>query len=144
LVTLNKAFNDTLNRLERYRQRPAEGRRDAPEVPPPADAPEVPMADAPEVAAAGRVVAKPNRAARRQAARAEMRAAAIVSRAAWRQAARPPPGEAGTVLPNTCKAADDANGLAFCQADEQFANRHIMDGATILRSGPPDDARQPQ
>ncbi|MGA3006119.1 MAG: hypothetical protein ABSE20_30875, partial [Acetobacteraceae bacterium] len=33
LVALNKAFNDNLDRLERYRQRPAEGQRAAPEAP---------------------------------------------------------------------------------------------------------------
>ena len=32
IVGLNKAFNDNLDRLERYQQRPAEGTRDAPET----------------------------------------------------------------------------------------------------------------
>jgi hypothetical protein len=96
LIALNKAFNDDLDRLERYRQRPAEGKRDAPEVPPitasaavPAAKPEVPsvkdfQANAVE-SADSPVPAKLNRAARRQAARAESRAVATASRAASRQ-----------------------------------------------------------
>ena len=69
LVALNKAFNDTLDRLERYRQRPAEGQRDAPEASPAAEAAPVEFGsqtrgtrDEPRGATASR----PGRAARRR------------------------------------------------------------------------------
>lgn len=86
-VTLNKAFSDNLDRLERYRRRPAEGEREAPEAtsvqrPPP-----------PTERAATPAVPELNRAARRQAARAEMRAAAAASRAALRPVGRASPGQ---------------------------------------------------
>jgi hypothetical protein len=102
LIALNKAFNDDLDRLERCRQPSAEGSPDVPEVPPIANAPDVPVADAPPAPVAS--VAKPDapalsRAARRQAARAEMRAAAAASRAASRRAVPMPPRTACDALP---------------------------------------------
>ena len=89
LVALNKAFNDNLDRLERYRQRPAEGRRDAPEASPVADVPAAPVEPA---TGPRQAVPQMNRAARRQAARAEMRAAAGASRPASRPVVQMPPG----------------------------------------------------
>lgn len=84
VVGLNKAFNDNLDRLERYRQRPAEGSRDGPEAQtiatpesacPPPTATTEPQQPIP-------AAQKLNCAARRQAARAELRAVAMASRAA--------------------------------------------------------------
>jgi hypothetical protein len=89
VVVLNKAFNDNLDRLERYRQRPAEGRRDAPEASPVADVPAAPVEPA---TGPRQAVPQMNRAARRQAARAEMRAAAGASRPASRPVVQMPPG----------------------------------------------------
>lgn len=125
LVALNKAFNDDLDRLVRYRQRPAEGSLDAPQTPPAASVPTPPVADVsvPPVATAPvgpaarsvaptQPVATPaapemNRAARRQAARAEMRAAAAAARVASRQTAQLLPGSIRDSLP---QAACRPNG----------------------------------
>lgn len=99
VVALNKAFNDNLDRLERYRQRPAEARH------------EPPVADAPAEPAGKPVAALMNRAARRQAARDEKRATAAAAR------------RAGPVKPQT---ADQPNAsgparevVAKCQANQE-------------------------
>jgi hypothetical protein len=84
VVGLNKAFNDTLNRLERYRRRPAEGSRDSTEAQSLAtsDPASPPSAETSEPHRSGPMAPEPNRAARRQAARAERRTAAMQSRPA--------------------------------------------------------------
>jgi hypothetical protein len=107
IVGLNKAFNDNLDRLERYRRRPAEGTRDGPEAathappdqagsPPPARGATSPAQQSVSLAHAVHpqpFAHAPNRAAKRQAARAESRAAAMAWRAAAKQAnVAPNPG----------------------------------------------------
>jgi hypothetical protein len=91
-VGLNKAFNDTLDRLERYRQRPAQSSLDVPQAQPADACPEhanvspekTETTEPPQPCQPA--VQRLNRAARRQAARAESRAAATASRAAPRPA----------------------------------------------------------
>ncbi|HEX3992588.1 MAG TPA: hypothetical protein VHX39_15575, partial [Acetobacteraceae bacterium] len=86
IVGLNRAFNDTLGRLERHQQRPAVGSRDAVDVQPSAEPHLTPNVQ-PESTDASQpkpVAPMLNRAARRQAARAENRAAVTASRAAPR------------------------------------------------------------
>jgi len=119
LVALNKAFNDNLDRLERYRQRPAEGQRAAPEAPPVSD-----VATATAEPAVRPVMPEMNRAARRQAARAEMRAAATASRAASRSPGQLPPGATRTASPPTAHRPGETvisqpayEAVAKCQAN---------------------------
>ena len=116
VVGLNKAFNDNLDRLQRYRQRTAEGSRDAPETapvetaksaanvsrPPDDGGSPVQMMEATEFRQPRAEMPKLNRAARRQAARAETRAAVAASRAApktsvvaQQPAGQNSPGDAG-------------------------------------------------
>jgi hypothetical protein len=110
VIALNKAFNDNLNRLERYRQRPAEGRRDAPAASPIAEA-------APAEPTARPAMPEMNRAARRQAARAELRAAASASRPASRPAGQIP---ARTASSPTAEAHQPSDAVvAKCQANPQ-------------------------
>jgi hypothetical protein len=87
VIRLNKAFNDSLDRLRRYQQRVADGSRDAPKAeqsatPRPVAASTRPAADAILSPQPGQMAPAGNRAARRQAARADVRAAAAASRAA--------------------------------------------------------------
>jgi len=118
---LNKAFNDNLDRLERYRQRPAEGCRDAQEASPVADVPAAPVEPA-----TGPLQAVPqmNRAARRQAARAKMRAAATASRSASRPVVQMPPGATRSASSPTAHHREAAvvhqptdEAVAKCQAN---------------------------
>jgi hypothetical protein len=84
IVGLNRAFNDTLDRLESHQQRPAVGSRDAVDVQHSAE-PQPTVNVQPDTTAAPQpkpVAQTLNRAARRQAARAENRAAVTASRAA--------------------------------------------------------------
>jgi hypothetical protein len=85
VIALNKAFNDNLDRLRRYRQRPDEGQRDA-SVPPGAEPPPAPVEHGERP-----MPAMMNRAARRQATRAETHAAAAGLRAASRPGGHLPP-----------------------------------------------------
>jgi hypothetical protein len=121
VVALNKAFNETLDRLERYRQRPAEATRNAPELPPVAAVP-----PAPGEPAARPVAAPMNRAARRQADRAQKHAAATASRAASRLGGPKPADVTHSVSPQTAdqfeatgsaQKLDDA--VAKCQANPE-------------------------
>lgn len=142
VVAVNKAFNDNLDRLARYRQRPAEGARDAPAAPPratPDDAmparttpgdvtparatsdDAVPPATTPEPPQPARPVMQGmNRAARRQAARAETRAAAAASRAAPKSS----PGASSPVrrdarLPDSAHSSASPAEIAACQANPE-------------------------
>jgi hypothetical protein len=151
LIGLNKAFNDDLDRLQRYRQRPADDSRDAPEAPPAAAASAAPDILLPPVAGAratpaGSPVASAgpatlpaaqemNRAARRQAARAEKRAAAA-SRAASRQAAALPAGPPGDALPQAAHRVDGTPAAPRTHetVDKCRANPEAM---TALAAGDP-------
>jgi hypothetical protein len=131
VVVLNKAFNDNLDRLERYRQRPAEGARDAPEPPPVTDAPAAPVESAARPVSAG-----PNRAARRQAARAETRAAAA-ARAGSRQTGPVPPCAPRNASPQAAHHPESTNfhqpareAVATCRANPA--------AITALAAGDPD------
>jgi hypothetical protein len=137
LIALNKAFNDNLDRLERYRQRPAEGQRDAPEVPPVADVPAAPVEPAVRPVASDRPgVPEMNRAARRQASRVQMRAAAATSRAASRQAGQLPPGETRTASPQRVHHPEDT--VVYQPADEAVAKcRTNPEAMTALAAGDP-------
>lgn len=102
VTALNKAFNDTLDRLWRQQKRPAEGSRDMPEQQPaaprddalaasrlpPADSIDPPLQTQTDTSGPQPAPVAPrlNRAARRQAARAESRAAAVAARGASRPA----------------------------------------------------------
>jgi hypothetical protein len=131
VVALNKAFNDNLDRLERYRRRPAEGQRDAPEAAPLADAAAPPAR--PTAAAAP---AQPNRAARRQAARAELHAAATATRTAH------PPGalrnaspQAGPPPEGTVVRPPTPEDVANCRANpEAMAALAAGDPARFARA----------
>jgi hypothetical protein len=127
LVALNKAFNDNLDRLESYRQRHAEAPGDAPEAPTPADAPAAsaePTASAePEVKPAAPEM---NRAARRQAVRAQKRAAAAAFRAVQRRAGPIRPAEPQCVSPQSAQKPDGTivapplrEAIAKCQANPE-------------------------
>jgi hypothetical protein len=122
IVGLNKAFNDNLDRLERYQQRPAEGTRDAPETQSPT-APAPPPTATTEPRQPPPVAPRLNRAARRQAARAESRAAATASRAAPNPAGvMPPPAaqtEPGTVLPEVGLYSPSPEAMAACNANPE-------------------------
>jgi hypothetical protein len=118
LVGLNKAFNDNLDRLERCQLRPSEGSRDAPEATPGPDEAGPPPDDATEPPQQPRTVPPAlNRAARRQAARAEGRAAAAVSRAAPKPmlatVAQTSPGPASR---SAALGAASPAAIAACQA----------------------------
>ncbi len=121
VVALNKAFNDTLDRLERYRQRPAEATRIAAELPPVAAVP-----PAPGEPAARPVAAPMNRAARRQADRAQKHAAATASRTAPRQASPVPADATRSVARQTADQSEAAGSaqklgeaVAKCQANPE-------------------------
>jgi hypothetical protein len=132
LVALNKAFNDNLERLERYRLRPAEGTRDSPEVPPaeaptppdnveppPKPAGEHPDCRAGEVNPVAKVL---NRAARRQAARAQLRETATPCRTTpkLRVAGRTVPDPLSAPLPEALAAYQpSAQAIAACQANPE-------------------------
>jgi hypothetical protein len=133
VVGLNRAFNETLDRLERYQQRPAEGSRDAPDQQPdsaPDD--ESPMPGPPT--ATPMLGPTLNRAARRHAARAETRAAAAASRSAPKQAVATPQqvgrGQPPIVVHRMPEvAAPSPEAIAACNANQ--------DAMTALTSGDP-------
>ena len=127
VVGLNKAFNDNLDRLERCRQRPAEGSRDAPETQTtttPAN-PSPPPTAASEPQQPGPAAQGLNRAARRQAARAEMRAVAMASRAAPKPmpATSAPQINRARLSPDTAEVAGlrspSPEAIAACNANPQ-------------------------
>jgi hypothetical protein len=137
VVALNRAFNDNLDRLERYRQRPAEGRRDAPEVSPAADVPAAPVEPAARPRAPGSGAPEMmNRAARRQAARAEMRATVTASRPVPRPAGQLPPALTRTALSPT--AHHPAGTVVNRPTAEAVAKCHANPEAmTALAAGDP-------
>jgi hypothetical protein len=138
VIGLNKAFNDNLDRLEHYRQRPAEASHaahEAPAIATPGSAssspPETTEPQQPVPAAQGL-----NRAARRQAARAEMRAGATGSRTA------PPPtpvtSAAQTINPG--KTSPDTAviaGLCSPSPAAGAAGNANPEAIAALRSGDP-------
>jgi hypothetical protein len=132
LPALNKAFNDNLDRLERYRQRHAEGQPDAPEeVPPMADGPAAPVEPAVRP-----VPPEMNRAARREATRLQMRAAAAASRAASRQPGPLPQGEIRTASPQ--RAHHPGGSVVYQPTDEAVAKCQANPVAmTALAAGDP-------
>jgi len=132
LIGLNKAFNDNLDRLERYRLRPAEGRRDTPEVPPAethttpdhVEPPRNSAGEKPELRAGDTSpVAKVlNRAARRQAARDHTRGAAAVSLVAPKVAVpvQTKPDSLALPLPEAIAAYQPSTrAIAACQANPE-------------------------
>jgi hypothetical protein len=123
LAGLNKAFNDNLDRLERYRQRPAEGSRDAPETPSPTtpDIAGPPPTEPIEPQPPGPVAQRLNRAARRQAARAGIRAAAVASRGAPKPSLVTPAQT--RPLPDTARTAalytPSPEAVSVCKANSE-------------------------
>lgn len=127
VIGLNKAFNDTLERLEGYRQRQAEGTRDEPETaaadvsrPPDDDQPPA-ATEATEFRQPGAEIPKLNRAARRQAARVETRAAVAASRA----------------IPKTSVTARQPAGPAAHSAEANAARGVSPEAMAALQSGDP-------
>jgi len=154
-VALNKAFNDNLDRLEQYRLRPADGSRDtAPEPPrdaavpaPEATPPAPPAGNAPPPAAAAQTtadrqpepVACPvNRAARRQAARARMRAEAAASQAARATQRTAPPAMCHPGTPQGTGAATTSEAVLAA-----LRSGNPADVAPALEIKRPGDARLP-
>jgi hypothetical protein len=146
LVSLNKAFNDNLDRLERCRLRPASGTRGTPAAPPaatedvgPARVPTHLEAPTGEPAPAyvqpnSEPPVTMNRAARRQAARAEKRAAATSSRK--HVPARTPP-EPTPVSPSQAPNPNrpSAEAIAACRANpEAMAALKAGDPARFARA----------
>jgi hypothetical protein len=132
VVVLNRAFNDNLERLERYRQRPAASPREALEVCSVANVPAAPVEPV-----ARSAMPEMNRAARRQAARAaEMRAAATASRPASRQGGKVPTGATRTASP---QAAPHPEGNVVQQpTDEAVAKcRGNPEAMAALAAGDP-------
>ena len=132
---LNKAFNETLDRLERYQQRPSEGSRAAPEATPTPDeagSPPAGLTEPPQQP--GTAPAALNRAARRQAARAEIRAAAASSRAAG--SARKSPVQAAPLAGWAARTgAPSPAAIAACQANPNaMAALHSGDAAGFARA----------
>jgi hypothetical protein len=143
IVGLNRAFNDNLDRLESYRERPTEGSRDTPTAQQPAEPRPTPPDVQPEVAKPPppRPVAQTlNRAARRQAARAENRATATASRAASKSAVATPQPAVQAFAPHpgphrTSSTTTNAFGLPSPEAIAACnANPEAMQA---LRSGDP-------
>jgi hypothetical protein len=133
VVGLNKAFNETLDRLERYQQRPAEGSRDVADQQPASASDDVaPMPGPPtDTPMLGPTL---NRAARRHAARAETRTAAATSRSAAKQAVVTPQRAVQAQPPivahrTPAVAAASPEAIAACNANQ--------DAMAALNSGDP-------
>jgi hypothetical protein len=147
VVRLNKAFNDNLDRLERYRQRPAEGFRDLPDA---QSATTPDNAGPPPEATTGEQQPEPvthaqNRAARRHAARFGLRAAAAASRtlrkpepATSTKSDKAPPG-AARIAAVSPQATGSLSPQAGCSPSPQATAACEANPAAMaaLRSGDP-------